>query len=63
MDYAAFLVPVVILEFVLLVIALIHVLRHKKYRVGNRILWVIVVCFIQIIGPVAYFIFGRGEEE
>jgi hypothetical protein len=46
-----------------MIVALVHVLRHDKYRFGNRIMWVLIVVFVNIIGPVAYFVFGRGEEE
>lgn len=55
--------PVIILNILLAVIALVHVLRHKNYRCGNRALWIVVVLFIQIIGPILYFVIGRGEEE
>ncbi|WP_455544310.1 PLDc N-terminal domain-containing protein [Intestinibacter sp.] len=54
--------PVVILEFALAIAALIHVLRHPHYRFGNKVIWILVVLFIQIIGPIFYFIFGRGED-
>lgn len=60
--YLPFLIPIVILELVLMVTALIHVLRHPNYRFGNRVLWVIVVLFVQIIGPILYFTIGRGED-
>lgn len=55
--------PLIILQMTLAVTALVHVLRHKKYKFGNRIMWVLLVLFIQFIGPVVYFVFGRGEEE
>ena len=55
----ALLLPVIILEFIL---ALIHVIKHPNYRFGNKFIWILVVLFIQIIGPIFYFIFGRGEE-
>lgn len=55
-------IPLLILEFILKVVALVHVVRHPKYRFGNMIIWVLVVLLIQIIGPVVYFVFGRGEE-
>ena len=42
--------------------ALIHVLRHPNYRFGNKAVWIPVVLLLQIIGPVLYFVFGRGEE-
>lgn len=61
-QYLPFLVPVMLVELILAVTALIHVLKHPKYRFGSRVLWIVVVLFFQIIGPVVYFIFGKGEE-
>lgn len=58
----ALLLPVIILEFILAITALIHVIKHPNYRFGNKAIWIIVVLFIQIIGPIFYSIFGRGEE-
>ncbi len=61
-EYLPFLIPVIILELALAITALVHVLKHPNYKFGNKILWIIVVLFIQIIGPVVYFLFGRGDE-
>lgn len=61
--YIGFIIPLVIIQFTLMIVALVHVLRHEKYRVGNRILWIIVVCCLQMIGPILYFVLGRSEEE
>jgi hypothetical protein len=55
------LIPLGILEVVLTGASLIHILTHKTYKRGNRVLWVI-VSFINIIGPVLYFTIGRGDE-
>lgn len=55
--------PLVVLQFGLMVTALIHVLKHPNYRFGNKALWVVVVVLFQIVGPVIYFVFGRGDEE
>lgn len=60
--YLPFLLPLILIQFALAITALIHVLRHPRYKFGNKPVWIIVVLFIQIIGPVVYFIFGRGEE-
>lgn len=60
--YLPFLIPLIIVELGLAIAALVHVLRHPHYRFGNRTLWIIVVLLIQIIGPVVYFAFGRGED-
>lgn len=61
MENLPVLLPLIIVEVSLAVIALIHVLRHHSYKIGNRVLWVLVVLFIQFIGPIAYFVFGRED--
>lgn len=62
MEYAPFLIPLFVIELVLALTALIHVIRHPHYRFGNKAMWIIIVLFIEIIGPVVYFVFGRGDE-
>lgn len=63
LEYLPLFIPYIIAQYALAIAALIHVLRHPHYRFGNKIMWALVVLFIQIIGPVAYFAFGKGEEE
>lgn len=62
-EYLVFFIPLILLEFALLITALIHVLKHPHYKFGNKVIWCVVVCVIQIIGPIVYFVFGRGEDE
>ena len=61
-EYLPFLIPLILIEWILAITALIHVLRHPHYKFGNKPFWIVVVLFVQIIGPIVYFIFGRGEE-
>lgn len=61
-EYLPFLIPLVMAEFALAITALVHVLKHPNYRFGNKVMWIVIVLFIQIIGPVVYFLIGRGEE-
>lgn len=61
-QYLPFLIPLIVLELGLAVAALVHVLRHKHYRFGNRVVWVIVVLLFQFVGPLVYFIAGRGDD-
>ncbi|MBY1950356.1 PLD nuclease N-terminal domain-containing protein [Clostridioides difficile] len=51
-----------ILDLILIITALVHVLRHPNYKIGNKAIWIIVVLFISLIGPILYFTIGRGEE-
>lgn len=60
--YLPILSPIILVQVVLALTALVHVLKHPHYRFGNKAVWILVVLFIQIIGPVVYFIFGKGEE-
>lgn len=61
-QYLPFLIPVILIELALMLTALFHVLRHPSYRFGNKPMWIVIVVLFQIIGPVVYFAFGRGEE-
>lgn len=57
-----FLIPLVIVEFVLLGYTLWHILTHKDYKRGNRTLWLIVaVVGMNFIGPILYFILGKED--
>lgn len=56
------LIPFVVVQLGLLIAALVHIFRHETYRVGNRMIWVLVCLFVNIIGPIVYFVVGRGED-
>lgn len=62
MEYLPFLIPVLIIEIALMLTALIHILRHHNYRIGNRPLWIILVLLFWLLGPIIYFVFGKGDE-
>lgn len=57
-----FLIPLLIVEFVLLGYTLRHILTHSNYKRGNRTLWLIVaIVGMNFIGPILYFILGKEE--
>lgn len=57
------LIPFVIVEFLLLGYTIYHILTHKTYKRGNRIIWLIVaIVGMEFIGPIIYFIFGKEDE-
>jgi hypothetical protein len=61
-DYLPFFIPLIILQLILAVTALIHVIKHPQYRFGNKGLWIVIVIVFQIVGPVIYFTIGKGEH-
>lgn len=62
-QYLPILLPIIIIQYTLAIIALVHILKHPHYRFGNKVLWILIVFLIQIVGPILYFTVGRGEEE
>jgi hypothetical protein len=56
-----FLIPIILLELALMVWAVVDIARRPHVK-GNKIVWLLVVIFVEIIGPIVYFIFGRGQE-
>lgn len=62
-DFLPFLVPLIIVEFVLLIYTLHHILTHNTYKRGNRTLWVIVaIVGMNFIGPILYFLLGKEDS-
>jgi len=62
LEYLPFLIPLAILQFGLMIAALIHICTHTTYRTGNRVLWIILSIVLNMIGPILYFVIGRGDE-
>jgi hypothetical protein len=58
-----YLVPVIILELGLLIFGLVDLSKRENVRGGNKIVWVLVMVFVSIIGPVVYLAFGRKEPD
>lgn len=57
-----FLIPLLILQLVLLIIALVDLIKRQKVRGDSKVLWALLIVLVNIIGPVVYLIFGREEE-
>ena len=58
-----FLIPLVLAQIALLTFSLHHILTHKTYKRGTRMLWVIIVIVgMQFIGPILYFALGKEDD-
>jgi hypothetical protein len=55
-----FLVPIILLQIVLMAVALVDLFRRERTR-GPKWAWALVILFVNLIGPVVYLLFGRGE--
>lgn len=54
------LIPIVLLELGLVVFALVDLRRRAATR-GPKWVWVLVILFVNLIGPILYFLIGREE--
>lgn len=59
-EYLALLIPIILLQLGLMIFALIDLVRREKTR-GPKWLWVLIIIFGQILGPIIYFLVGRQE--
>ncbi|GAB3057196.1 PLDc N-terminal domain-containing protein [Salinicoccus sesuvii] len=58
-EYLPFLVPLLILQLILVVTALIMIIRQQHFKYLNRIAWIIIVIILNIFGPILYFVLER----
>jgi len=59
----ALLVPIVLIQLGLLVAALYDLAKDdRRVRGGSKIVWVLIIVFVNLIGPILYFVAGREDS-
>ena len=57
------LVPVILIQLGLMIVALIDLERtERRVRGGSKVVWALIIVFVNIIGPIIYFAAGRENE-
>ncbi|WML47881.1 PLD nuclease N-terminal domain-containing protein [Neobacillus sp. PS3-34] len=54
----AVLAPIFIIQLILIIVAVVDLIRIESTR-GPKWLWVLIILFVNIIGPILYFVIGR----
>lgn len=62
LKYIPYLIPVAVVQLVLLVVAILDLLKREKTR-GPKWIWALVILFVNLFGPIIYFVFGRDNES
>jgi hypothetical protein len=58
----ALLVPIIVIQLGLMIAALYDLEREeRRVRGDNKLVWVFIIVFLNIIGPIIYFVAGREE--
>lgn len=55
-----FLIPILLLQLGLMAVALVDLARRERTR-GPKWAWVLIIVFVNLIGPIIYLVFGREE--
>jgi hypothetical protein len=64
-DFMAFLpivLPVFAVGALLVLLALLDLYRYRKTR-ENPLIWMLVILFVNMLGPILYFVIGRKGER
>lgn len=61
LDNIALIAPLLIVQFILVVIAIIDWIKVEKTN-GPKWFWLLIILFISMVGPIVYFIFGRRSN-
>ena len=56
------LIPLAVIQLALLGFALRDLLNpERRVKGGNKLVWALIIVFVNLIGPLAYFFVGREE--
>ncbi|MBW4890306.1 PLDc N-terminal domain-containing protein [Mucilaginibacter sp. HMF5004] len=51
-----------IVEFVLIVYALMDIFKNPNFNLNTKLLWVIIIVLIPILGSLLYIFWGRNQS-
>ena len=58
----ALLAPIVIIQLGLMIVALLDLEQEDRHvRGGSKLVWALVIVFVNVVGPIIYLVAGREE--
>jgi hypothetical protein len=54
--------PLVVINLIFVIIALVDLAKRQKVLWNNKVVWVFLIVFVQYLGWISYFLFGRRDE-
>jgi len=54
--------PLVIINLIFVIFALVDLAKRPKVLWDNKIIWVLLIVFVQYLGWISYFLLGRKDE-
>ena len=50
--------PLIVLQVILMIAALVSCMRQEETN-GPKWMWVLIILFVNLLGPILYFVIGR----
>ena len=50
--------PLIVLQVILMIAALVSCLKQEETN-GPKWMWVLIILFVNLLGPILYFVMGR----
>jgi heme/copper-type cytochrome/quinol oxidase subunit 4 len=55
--------PLIVIQLGLMIVALIDLEKdERRVRGGQKVVWALIIIFVNIVGPILYFVAGREES-
>lgn len=54
--------PLLLFQFLIFLWAIVDLIRRKHVKHLPKWGWVLIIILVNLFGPIAYLVFGRGEE-
>jgi len=61
MKFLPLIIPLLLIQLALMIFALVDLSKREKTR-GPKWMWVLIIVFGELLGPIIYFVIGRPEE-
>ncbi len=62
-DVLLALIPIIILNVALVIWCVIDWTKRDRFAYFQKYVWLIIILFIQLIGPILYLIIGRKDSD
>ena len=60
-EYLPLLIPLILIQLGLMAAALVDLARRERVAGGAKWIWALVIIFVNTLGPLLYFAFGRKD--
>lgn len=57
------LIALAVAQLILFIAGVVSVLGSDRYSAAGKLIWIVVMLFLPIIGPIVWFIVGRNVKQ